>query len=103
MITRIVKMTFLPDKVDLFLDVFKEINNRISSFEGCLYLELVQDVNNKNTFFTISRWSEESYLEKYRQSEFFKKTWLKTKVLFGEKPYAWSTASLFKYGSDQNG
>lgn len=96
MVTRIVKMTFLPDKVDEFLKMFLSINSTISSYSGCEYLELVQDTNNKNIFFTISKWSDDSYLEKYRHSKFFQQTWSKTKILFSEKPDAWSTTSLFK-------
>jgi len=89
-------MTFLPEKVEEFMDIFNQIKNAIAEFEGCEYIELVRDKDNKNIFFTISRWKEQSYLEKYRNSELFKHTWAKTKILFIEKPEAWSTVSLFK-------
>ena len=96
MITRIVKMTFSPEKVEEFLFVFNQKKALIAGFEGCEYLELVRDKDNKNIFFTISRWKEEIYLEKYRSSELFQQTWSKTKVLFSDKPQAWSTTTVFK-------
>ena len=96
MIIRIVKMTFLPDKVEEFLSVFELKKDLISEFEGCENLELVRDKDNKNIFFTISSWKEQTYLEKYRSSELFRQTWAKTKVLFSDKPQAWSTTSIFK-------
>jgi len=96
MITRIVKMSFLPDKVEEFMGIFNSSKDLIAGFEGCEYLELVRDKDNKNIFFTISRWKEQTNLEKYRSSELFQQTWSKTKVLFNNKPQAWSTTSLFK-------
>ena len=96
MITRIVKMTFSPEKVEEFLLVFNQKKALIAGFEGCEYLELVRDKDNKNIFFTISKWKEQTYLEKYRSSELFQQTWAKTKVLFSDRPQAWSTTSIFK-------
>lgn len=40
--------------------------------------------------FTLSHWESEENLEQYRQSELFKSTWAKTKVLFREKAQAWT-------------
>lgn len=90
MIKRIVKMSFHPDKVDDFVLVFKENRQRIASFEGCSSLELLQDVNRENIFFTYSVWDNENALEKYRNSELFESVWQKTKALFNDKPEAWS-------------
>ncbi len=89
-------MSFFPEKSNDFLRIFNESKGRISSVEGILSLELVRDKDNKNIFFTISKWKNEFFLEKYRNSELFKQTWTKTKVLFNEKPVAWSTESVFK-------
>jgi len=96
MITRIVKMTFSQERVEEFLIVFNQKKALIAGFEGCEYLELVRDKDNKNIFFTISKWKEQTYLEKYRSSELFQQTWKKTKVLFSDRPQAWSTTSIFK-------
>ncbi len=96
MLIRIVKMSFKKDKVVEFLNIFEQSKNKIASVEGIENLQLVRDKNNNSVFFTISKWHDESYLEKYRKSQLFHDTWAKTKVLFNEKPEAWSTIILFK-------
>lgn len=53
MFTRIVKMEFKKEEVPSFLINFKKIKKVIRAFEGCSYLELYQDKNNSDTFFTI--------------------------------------------------
>lgn len=90
MIIRIVKMKFLDDKVNEFISLFEERKDTISSFSGCLHLELWQDTHDTNTFFTYSLWDTEQDLDHYRFSSFFKDTWGKTKALFAEKAVAWS-------------
>ena|SRR5581483_4435131 len=90
MITRIVKMSFDPIRVNDFLKVFEESKNKIRSFEGCVHLELLNDVLHPHVFFTYSQWISEENLNKYRFSELFKSTWAKTKPLFIEKAEAWS-------------
>ena len=90
MIVRLVNMTFKVDKVEEFLSVFSKYKNRIRSTEGCLSLELIQDVNHKNKISTLSRWKDEKYLNIYRDSETFKEVWPLTKVLFAEKTTALS-------------
>jgi quinol monooxygenase YgiN len=83
-------MTFSAENVETFLELFEERKSRIRHFEGCKHLELWQDANNKNIFFTYSHWENEQYLNQYRFSEFFKDTWTLTKALFAEKAQAWS-------------
>jgi len=90
MITRLVKMTFLPNETEAFQKIFSENKDRIAAFEGCEQVELKRDVNSPNIFFTISRWRSEADLENYRNSDLFKSVWSKTKVLFEEKAEAWS-------------
>ena len=90
MIKRIVKLTFLPEKVTDFLQVFEESKAAIRGFEGCLHVELLQDVLLPNRFFTFSLWESEAALNLYRKSPLFEATWAKTKVLFAEKAEAWS-------------
>ena len=96
MIIRIVKMTFAPEKANDFLKLFAENKSRIAGFEGCTHLELWNDKENSNVFFTYSHWQNESYLEKYRNSELFNSVWTQTKTLFSAKPEAWT---LVKVGS----
>jgi len=90
MIIRIVKMSFQPEKVDEFLKLFSENKQHIRHFEGCSHLQLLNDINQPTTFFTYSHWDNEQSLENYRHSELFNRVWNKTKVLFSEKPEAWS-------------
>lgn len=90
MFVRIVKMGFQPEKIDEFLQNFEENKNKIRGFEGCEFLELYRDKDNTNRFFTYSYWKDEESLEKYRHSELFKNVWANTKILFNEKPEAWS-------------
>ncbi len=40
--------------------------------------------------FTYSYWESEAHLNTYRHSDLFRETWAKTKVLFADKPEAWS-------------
>ncbi len=90
MIVRIVKMTFQPEKVAEFLSNFEASKESIRGFDGCEHLELLQDRHRKEVFFTYSYWRDEEALQNYRDSELFKETWAKTKILFDEKPEAWS-------------
>ena len=83
MIVRIVQMTFREDKVQEFTALFEERRHTIRGFDGCNHLELWQDNNNPNIFFTYSKWESQTALDHYRFSEFFKDTWGKT-TLQGE-------------------
>ena len=96
MINRIVRMSFQPENVDVFLRVFNESKNYIANFDGCKSLELFCDVNQKNVFFTYSTWENEISLDAYRNSELFLNTWAQTKILFNDKPLAWSTFIIDK-------
>lgn len=90
MFVRIVKMSFDSNKINHFKSVFNTHKESIRHFPGCQFLELYQDKNNQNIFFTYSYWNDEVDLENYRTSELFKNVWAKTKVLFNDKPQAWS-------------
>jgi hypothetical protein len=96
MITRIVKLTFKQKHVNEFLQVFEKSKEKIRSFEGCNYLELMQGKSKGNIFFTYSQWENETYLAQYRNSPLFRETWSKTKKLFAEKAEAWSLNQLHK-------
>jgi len=94
MIHRFVKMTFRPEELDQFLTVFEQAKHSIAAFPGCLGLQLIQEIDSKNVLYTHSQWADLTDLEAYRNSELFKSTWAKTKVLFAGKPLAWSTLVL---------
>ena len=90
MLTRIVKMTFDPTKVEEFLDIFNSSKKEIRNMKGCTHLALMQDFNHPNSFSTVSHWVDEEALDNYRNSEVFKEVWPKTKLLFIAKPIAFS-------------
>ncbi len=91
---RIVKMTFEPSKVEEFLANFRQVKEQIRNFEGVEHLELLNDKNNANIYFTYSIWKSDEYLEKYRHSDLFKDVWAKTKPLFSKKAEAWSLEKI---------
>ncbi|RDY61957.1 putative quinol monooxygenase [Flagellimonas nanhaiensis] len=94
MLIRIVKLTFKPENIPSFEQIFEESKEGILAFEGCNLVELYQDLKNPNVFFTYSFWEKESDLENYRNSDFFKGVWGNTKKLFAQKPEAWSVLKL---------
>lgn len=96
MIIRLVKMTFQKEELGNFLILFDEVKNHIRQFEGCHDLELLQDINDDRVLFTKSIWESEDALDNYRYSELFSTTWKKTKSMFVEKPFAWSTKLISK-------
>jgi heme-degrading monooxygenase HmoA len=94
MIKRFVKLTFKPEHTQDFIELFNATKALIAAAEGCKHLELLHDVDNKNIFFTFSIWENTDYIDQYRDSELFKNVWTKTKVMFGDKPEAWSLKGI---------
>ncbi len=91
MIKRIVKLTFRPETVSIFLDaVFEPSKMQIRAFPGCRHMELLRSTEQPDILFTLSLWDNAAALEAYRQSELFRNTWAKTKALFAAKAEAWS-------------
>lgn len=91
---RIVKLTLQEECVAEFLANFNKQKTHIRAFDGVQHLELLNDKNNPNIFFTYSIWESEQHLENYRNSELFKSIWSVTKPMFSAKAEAWSTESL---------
>jgi autoinducer 2-degrading protein len=83
-------MTFDPVKIEDFLANFNANKKAIRNFEGCKHLELLQDADDSNVYFTYSHWLSKDHLESYRSSALFKEVWSRTKPLFLERPQAWS-------------
>lgn len=90
MIIRIVKMTFAPEHVETFQDLFEGWKPKIRSFPGCTHLELLHDLYDPRIFFTYSHWNAPSDLEAYRVSDVFSSVWPVVKGLFEEKADAWT-------------
>jgi heme-degrading monooxygenase HmoA len=95
MIIRVVKMTFMADQTERFIEIFNTSQRDIQSFQGCIDVKLLRSITDVNQFFTLSRWDEEKSLEAYRTSELFRKTWASVKPLFSEKAEAWSLCEQF--------
>ena len=94
MIKRIVKMSFHPEKVQDFKNIFEKNWKLIKGFEGCSHVELLQDENQPGIFFTYSLWLSEAHVNWYRESELFANVWGETKKLFNAKPEAWSVREV---------
>jgi autoinducer 2-degrading protein len=94
MITRFVKLTFDPAKVEEFLKLFHSTKEAIQSSKGCIEVKLMHDIANSNIFFTVSRWESEDDLNTYRSSALFDGVWTQTKQYFGDKPQAWSVTEI---------
>lgn len=90
MLIRIVKMSFHPEKVELFLENFHSVKEKIRNAPGNRFLELYRDRSNPEIFFTYSYWETEADIENYRKSELFKEVWSYTKQFFNTPPQAWS-------------
>jgi len=90
MIIRIVKMEFEENHVPDFLKIFAASKDQISSFPGCMHLQLLQDESDSGTFFTYSHWAGQNELASYRNSQLFDTVWGETKKLFRNPPQAWS-------------
>jgi len=94
MLVRIVKMSFHEAHIPAFLENFELVKEKIRKAPGIRLLELYQDKQNKNIFFTYSYWETEQDLENYRKSALFDGVWTFTKKLFKDKPEAWSVDKL---------
>lgn len=94
MFARIVKMSFHTENIPKFLENFNLIKEKIRNAPGNRFLELYQDKNNPEIFFTYSYWETEADLENYRQSALFDEVWTFTKQLFNDKPEAWSVDKI---------
>ncbi|WP_338870248.1 antibiotic biosynthesis monooxygenase family protein [Spirosoma sp. SC4-14] len=94
MLVRIVRMTFQEDKLGDFQAIFNNSKYLIRAFPGNQYLQLLSDPTQPNVRMTYSLWDSADALDAYRQSDLFRSTWAATKVLFAEKPIAFSAENL---------
>lgn len=85
---RVVRMTFRPDAVNDFLELFKEVESHIRAQPGCQHVQLMQDAEWPTVFATFSVWDSKESLEAYRKSDFFRSTWTRTRALFAAPPKA---------------
>lgn len=95
MIHRTVRMTFHPEKIEEFIEIFNNSKEKIRNFPGCKSLQLIQSKEAVNIILTSSIWDNEDSLNNYRNSELFEGTWKATKMLFISKPEAISYDLLY--------
>lgn len=93
MIRRIVRLEFHPEKVGEFVAFFTKNREVISSFPGCLSLDIYKDAALENVYYTFSIWESEAALEAYRDSDTFNLLWSYAKQRFSGKPLAYSLVS----------
>ena len=87
-------MSFRAEEVEAFKKIFETNWTSIRGFAGCSHVELLQDERDATVFFTYSLWQDESSLDAYRHSELFGRVWGATKLLFRDKPQAWSLKEI---------
>ncbi len=95
MLYRTVRMTFQKEHTDTFIRLFEDAKPRIEAFGGCRSLLLLRDAEHPNVFTTVSTWTSDDALQAYRSSDFFRKTWSRTRALFSERPVAHSYCEHF--------
>ena len=93
MLIRIVRMTFEPAQVPVFLSLFEATKHQIRQQPGCRFLELWQDADNPAIYCTHSHWDDATALDSYRRSALFGEVWPATKRLFAAPPVAFSSLS----------
>lgn len=93
MITRIVKLTFDPERLSEFHAIWKVSRSKIINFDGCIFVEMYQSRDPSNVCFTYSQWDSEDDLNAYRHSDTFAEVWAQTKALFADRPQAWTLDS----------
>lgn len=99
MIVRVVKMTFRPEEVGRFQELFEGWQHRIIAFPGCRHLQLLHDLDDPRIFFTYSEWEGPDALEAYRNSPVFGAVWPVVKSLFAARAEAWTVQREHRMGA----
>lgn len=94
MLIRLVRMTFRPDELEVFLDHFDRSAPHIRAFPGCRHLELWHEAAAPTVVTTYSLWDDVDALDAYRRSDLFRTTWARVKPLFAAAPVARSHLRL---------
>jgi quinol monooxygenase YgiN len=94
MIIRLVCMKIKPEKLEEFRAIYESVCDRIRTFPGCTFLQLLLDADGECNLYTISHWQSVEHLDAYRHSAFFQGVWERLKPLFRDRPWAQSTILL---------
>jgi len=92
MLVRIVRMSVNEGDVTLFLSLFHDSCDQIRAVSGCNHLELWQNIDEPGEMTTYSLWDSTEALEAYRESDLFRITWKKARLLFDAPALASSHA-----------
>lgn len=93
MITRIVKLSFKQAYRAKFESDFPQTKKVVISNDGCHDVILLKS-KEAGIYFTYSTWDSEVHLNKYRNSDTFKKIWSQFKINFDNKAEAWTTKEV---------
>jgi len=89
-------MKFREEEVDNFLNAFKSVEHHIRNFNGCKGLQLLQQTDDPLPFSLIACGIQKKAYITTVFSELFKNTWAKTRILFADKPEAWSLSEVIQ-------
>jgi quinol monooxygenase YgiN len=90
MLVRIVQLHIQEAHIEHFLKLYAAHQQMISTNEGCISLNLLQQDGHPDQVATLSHWKSEHYLNQYRNSAFFKTLWTQVKPLFASPAKAFS-------------
>jgi len=77
-----------PEDVDAFRLLLRESSPRVRQFPGCLSLQIVADIADPTSFFTLSTWRDTDALEAYRASPLFVEIWPRVKAFLRKAAWA---------------
>lgn len=89
-------MHFKEENTGQFLEIFQKHKASIRNVPGCTHLELHKDISHPNVYTTLSHWQHDRDLEAYRNSELFQTVWGQVKLLFSDRPQAFSLEKLME-------
>ena len=76
--------------IDSYMALVQSVLDRIKNFKGCQSVNIFNDKDVPNRFFSYSTWESEEHLDAYRDSELFKITWSELKTFFKSPAQAWT-------------
>ncbi len=97
MITRIVILPVRASEEQDFIKLLTRSFGEVRNSTGCTALTFLRENSpekNMINYVTYSKWNNESDLENYRQSFFFKNVWPAVKQFLGAKPSAYTLTPL---------
>ena len=101
MVIRIVSLKCKPEDIDAFRLLLRKSSPRVRQFPGCLSLQIVNDIADPTSFFTLSTWRDTDALEAYRASPLFVEIWPRIKAFLREAAWASTCQEIEGQGISQ--